>query len=86
MQAREIAWNILWKIFAKNKCSNHLLSNIVEQNDDFTDQNKTLIYRIVYGTLKNKLYLEYIANQFIESVNCTMKCSTLLNFIITPIK
>ncbi|WFG98811.1 16S rRNA (cytosine(967)-C(5))-methyltransferase RsmB [Spiroplasma citri] len=78
MQAREVAWNILWKIFAKNKFSNHLLSNIVEQNDNFIDQDKTLIYRIVYGTLKNKLYLEYIANQFIESKKTNQKLQILL--------
>ncbi|WP_338956078.1 transcription antitermination factor NusB [Spiroplasma endosymbiont of Polydrusus cervinus] len=67
MQAKELAWNILWKIFGKNKLSNQLLSNIIEKNDNFSDQDKTLIYRIVYGTLKNKLYLEYIANQFINA-------------------
>ncbi|WP_374696206.1 transcription antitermination factor NusB [Spiroplasma endosymbiont of Polydrusus formosus] len=78
MQARELAWNILWKIFTKNKFSNQLLSNIIEQNDNFSDQDKTLIYRIVYGALKNKLYLKYIANQFINVNKTNQKLQVLL--------
>lgn len=78
MRARELAWDILWKFFAKNKFSNHLLANTIEQNISFTDQDKTLVYRIVYGTLKNKLYLEYIANQFIDNRKINQKLQVIL--------
>ncbi|MBW3058266.1 16S rRNA (cytosine(967)-C(5))-methyltransferase RsmB [Spiroplasma poulsonii] len=78
MRARELAWDILWKVFAKNKFSNHLLAKTIELNASFTDQDKTLAYRIVYGTLKNKLYLEYIANQFIDNRKTNQKLQVIL--------
>ncbi|WP_338965495.1 MULTISPECIES: transcription antitermination factor NusB [unclassified Spiroplasma] len=78
MRARELAWDILWKVFAKNKFSNHLLAKTIELNASFTDQDKTLVYRIVYGTLKNKLYLEYIANQFIDNRKTNQKLQVIL--------
>ncbi|WP_425380380.1 16S rRNA (cytosine(967)-C(5))-methyltransferase RsmB [Spiroplasma endosymbiont of Stenodema calcarata] len=78
MLARELACDILWKVFANNKFSNHLLAKIIELDDSFTEQHKNLIYRIVYGTLKNKLYLEYIVNQFIDNKKTNKKLQIIL--------
>ncbi len=76
-KARELSLNILVQVIFYKKYSNKLLSTI-DLNYLFLDKDLKLIYKIVYGTLQNKLFLEYIINNFINPKKTNKKIQILL--------
>lgn len=77
MKAREIAHNILCKVLIEKEYSNIQLSKISMQSD-INEKDKHLIYKLVYGTIKNKIYLEYVTNKLINPKKTLYKIQILL--------
>lgn len=61
--AREYAYEILIAIFLEEAYSN-ISINKVFSNNKISQTDKKYITQLVYGSLKNKLYLEYIIKSF----------------------
>lgn len=63
--ARAIALEILLKYFNENSYLNITLNEYLE-NSNLLRNDKDLVTRIVYGTVQNKLYLEYQLEPYLE--------------------
>jgi len=63
INARKIAYDTLYEIFYNEAYSNIILNKFFKQNR-IEEQNKRFISEIVYGTLKNKLFLEHILKTY----------------------
>lgn len=61
--AREAALVIIHKTLEEGGYPNILLDNDVS-SDRFSDEDRALITRLVYGVLENKLYLDWIIGKF----------------------
>lgn len=62
MQVQISAYKILLKVILKNGHCNVLIAKIM-QNKKITMLEKELIEKLVFGTLKHQIYLDYILNQ-----------------------
>lgn len=62
MQVQSSAYKILLKVILKNGHCNVLIAKIM-QNKKITMLEKELIEKLVFGTLKHQIYLDYILNQ-----------------------
>ena len=78
MKTRQLCLDILYQIIVKKEFSNNLLNQMLIKYPDLSNQDKTLIFKIVYGTLKNKIYLEYVTNKFIDYHKTNQKLQILL--------
>lgn len=63
INAREVAYDVLYEIFYNDAYSNITLNKFFKQKN-IEEQNKRFISEIVYGTLKNKIFLEYILKNY----------------------
>ncbi|AGM24889.1 16S rRNA (cytosine(967)-C(5))-methyltransferase RsmB [Spiroplasma chrysopicola] len=75
---RYIAFNLLREIFSHHKYSNKVLTDFFQNNSDISNRDKTLVFQIVYGTIKNKLLLEYFCKQFIIPSKTKLQYQILL--------
>lgn len=77
---RKLAMEILVKYQRDQSYLNILLNDRLE-NSDLSRIDKDLVTRIVYGTVQNKLYLEYQLAPYIEDkkVNVTIKMILLMS-------
>lgn len=64
--AREAAYKILHEIFEKNAYSN-LTMRYSSQMEKISLRDRALVTEIVYGTVRNKIYLDYIINKFVKN-------------------
>ncbi|WP_375318251.1 methyltransferase domain-containing protein [Spiroplasma endosymbiont of Virgichneumon dumeticola] len=62
MNIQTIAYKILLKVILEKGYCNVLLENMM-QDKDLSMFEKELIEKLVFGTLKNQIYLDYILNQ-----------------------
>ena len=76
IRARKIALNLLIKVFFKHYYSNKVLNNL-DKDYLVMDKDKKLIYKIVYGTIQNKIFLKFFIDQHIK-VNRTDKTIQVL--------
>ena len=63
INARKVAYDTLYEIFYNEAYSNITLNKFFKQHR-IEEQNKRFISEIVYGTLKNKLFLEHILKTY----------------------
>ncbi|AGM25917.1 RNA-binding Sun protein [Spiroplasma syrphidicola EA-1] len=75
---RYIAFNLLREIFSHHKYSNKVLTDFFQNNSDISNRDKTLVFQIVYGTIKNKILLEYFCKQFINPTKTKLQYQILL--------
>ena len=66
-RTRFYIYEILLKIFSDDAFSNITLNNFYKKNNIINIKDKKFITEVVYGTIKNKLYLEYIIKCFSKS-------------------
>ncbi|WP_035026226.1 16S rRNA (cytosine(967)-C(5))-methyltransferase RsmB [Williamsoniiplasma lucivorax] len=62
--ARYQAWQILVKVFEQKKYSNLLLNDLVRTNLDV--KSKNFVFALVHGTIKNKMFLDYLTKTLID--------------------
>lgn len=63
INARKVAYDTLYEIFYNEAYSNITLNKFFKQNR-IEEQNKRFISEIVYGTLKNRIFLEHILKTY----------------------
>ena len=63
INARHIAYEVLYTIFQEDGYSNIILNKYFNQYK-VEEQDKRFISEVVYGTIKNKLYLEHILKSY----------------------
>ncbi|ERK59544.1 ribosomal RNA small subunit methyltransferase B [Gemella bergeri ATCC 700627] len=63
IDARKIAYKVLYDIILEEGYSNITLNKYFKQNS-LDEQDRRFISEIVYGTIKNKIYLEYIIKHY----------------------
>lgn len=63
INSRKIAYEVLYEIFSNDAYSNITLNKYFKTYN-ITDQDRRFINEVVYGTIKNKLYLEYILKSY----------------------
>ena len=63
---REVALDALIKLDQNQAYSNLLLQSAMKAND-LSDKDRGLLTELVYGTLQNKLALDYMLKPFIKS-------------------
>ncbi len=69
---REVATNLLMDILSNNSYNNIALRNELK-NEDLTQVQKNFITQVVNGTLRNKVYIDYVINQFSNTKVSKMK-------------
>ncbi|MCY9414791.1 16S rRNA (cytosine(967)-C(5))-methyltransferase, partial [Bacillus haynesii] len=62
---REVALDALVKLDQNQAYSNLLLQSVMKAND-LSDKDRGLLTELVYGTLQNKLALDYMLKPFIK--------------------
>lgn len=62
---RDIALEALIKLEQNQAYSNLLLKSVIKSNE-LSDQNRGLLTELVYGTLQNKIALDYMLKPFIN--------------------
>ncbi|BBP89241.1 hypothetical protein BsIDN1_28590 [Bacillus safensis] len=62
---REVALDALIKLEQNQAYSNLLLQSVMKDKD-LADQDKPLLTELVYGTLQNKLALDYMLTPFVK--------------------
>ena len=77
MQTRLSALEILYEVFENNQFSNKLL-NRFKQKKQFQDADTNFIFKLVYGTIQYKIYLEYVVNKIIDPEKTETKIQILL--------
>lgn len=77
MSARKNALEILFNIIYKNGFSNVLL-NKFEKESTLSKVDKSFVFKIVYGTIQYKIYLEYVLNKLINPNITDIKIQILL--------
>ncbi|ALD66749.1 16S rRNA (cytosine(967)-C(5))-methyltransferase RsmB [Spiroplasma cantharicola] len=77
MSARKEALRILFEVFKNNKFSNKLLSNL-KQTTAMSKEDIAFVFKLVYGTIQYKIYLEYVVNKIIDSNKTDLKIQILL--------
>ena len=82
INARKVAYDTLYEIFYNEAYSNITLNKFFKQNR-IEEQNKRFISEIVYGTLKNKLFLEHILKTYSKGrVKPKVKVILLMRLLI----
>lgn len=76
---RKVIVEILEEIFENGAYSNIVLKKVAK-SQDIDDLDKGLIYRIVYGVVENKIYLDYIIRK-LSSVRLKKIDNTVLNIL-----
>ncbi|QEH62190.1 16S rRNA (cytosine967-C5)-methyltransferase [Spiroplasma chinense] len=91
MNARKKALDILYEVFENNQFSNKLLNKMALQKA-MSKQDIAFIFKLVYGTIQYKIYLEYVVNKLIDPNKTNFKIQILLwmsfyqiKFLETPI-
>ncbi len=69
---REIVVNLLMDILSNNSYNNIALRNELK-NNDLDRVQKNFITQVVNGTLRNKIYIDYVINQFSNTKVSKMK-------------
>lgn len=64
---RELAFLAINEILIDDAYSNITINKIFSKNKDLNHLDKKYITELVYGTVKNKIYLEYIVKQYVKS-------------------
>lgn len=62
---REVALDALIKLEQNQAYSNLLLQSVMKEKE-LSDQDKPLLTELVYGTLQNKLALDYMLTPFVK--------------------
>lgn len=70
---REIAVNLIMDILTNNSYNNIALRNELKNNLELDRVQKNFITQVVNGTLRNKIYIDYIINQFSNTKVSKMK-------------
>ncbi|AJM72070.1 16S rRNA (cytosine(967)-C(5))-methyltransferase RsmB [Mycoplasma yeatsii] len=77
MNSRQIAFNILKKVFINKSYSNILLNSLSNQTN-ISKQDKDLIFNIVHGVISNQIYLKHITDKLIDSKKTSKEIQILL--------
>ncbi|AGR42396.1 16S rRNA (cytosine(967)-C(5))-methyltransferase RsmB [Spiroplasma diminutum] len=77
MNSRKEALNILFEVFKNNKFSNKLLNNLIKK-EAMSKEDIAFIFKLVYGTIQYKIYLEYVVNKVIDPQKTDYKIQILL--------
>ncbi|WP_342258884.1 16S rRNA (cytosine(967)-C(5))-methyltransferase RsmB [Spiroplasma endosymbiont of Dioctria linearis] len=77
MNSRKEALSILFEVFKNNKFSNKLLSNLI-QTKAMSKEDIAFVFKLVYGTIQYKIYLEYVVNKIINPNKTDFKIQILL--------
>ncbi|AGR41530.1 16S rRNA (cytosine(967)-C(5))-methyltransferase RsmB [Spiroplasma taiwanense] len=77
MNTRQEALNILFKVFKNNEFSNKLLNKLIK-NELISKKDIAFIFKLVYGTIQYKIYLEYVTNKLIDANKTDFKIQILL--------
>lgn len=64
---RELAFLAINEILIEDAYSNITINKVFSKNKDLSHLDKKYITELVYGTVKNKIYLEYIVKQYVKS-------------------
>ncbi|WP_146637379.1 transcription antitermination factor NusB [Spiroplasma clarkii] len=91
METRLTALKLLCEVFLHQKFANKLL-NQLKQSQKFSDPDIAFIFKLVYGTIQYKIYLEYVVNKIIDPQKTDKEVQILLwmslyqiKFLNTPI-
>ncbi len=68
INVRELALEALEKLEQNQAYSNLLLTSVIKTNT-LSDQDRGLLTELVYGTLQNKIALDYMLKPFIRKPN-----------------
>ncbi|AUM62913.1 16S rRNA (cytosine(967)-C(5))-methyltransferase RsmB [Spiroplasma monobiae] len=85
MNPRKEALNILFEVFINNKFSNKLLNNLIKK-EAMSKEDIAFIFKLVYGTIQYKIYLEYVVNKVINQDKTDFKIQILLWMNLYQIK
>ncbi|AUB31955.1 16S rRNA (cytosine(967)-C(5))-methyltransferase RsmB [Spiroplasma floricola] len=85
MNSRKEALNILFEVFKNNKFSNKLLNNLIKK-EAMSKKDIAFIFKLVYGTIQYKIYLEYVVNKVINPNKTDYKIQILLWMNLYQIK
>ncbi|WP_338971515.1 16S rRNA (cytosine(967)-C(5))-methyltransferase RsmB [Spiroplasma endosymbiont of Panorpa germanica] len=77
MNSRKKALEILFEVLISKQFSNVLLAKISKAKD-ISSVDKQFIYTLVYGTIKNKIFIEYVANKLINPDKTPRKIQVIL--------
>ncbi|EOA07058.1 rRNA methyltransferase small subunit B (Sun family protein) [Mycoplasma yeatsii 13926] len=77
MNSRQIAFNILKKVFINKSYSNILLNSLSNQTN-ISKQDKDLVFNIVHGVISNQIYLKHITDKLIDSKKTNKEIQILL--------
>ncbi len=77
IKLRAVALEILEQVIYKKEYSNKLLSEI-DKNYLLMEKDKNLVFKIVYGTLQNKIFLDFVISKFTNSKKTNNKLLLLL--------
>ncbi|WP_338984751.1 transcription antitermination factor NusB [Spiroplasma endosymbiont of Diplazon laetatorius] len=77
MRSRKEALDILFEVLNNNKFSNKLLNNLIKK-EAMSKQDIAFIFKLVYGTIQYKIYLEYVVNKVIDPEKTDYKIQILL--------
>ncbi|AHI53198.1 RNA-binding Sun protein [Spiroplasma culicicola AES-1] len=85
MNSRFKAWEIIYKVIVENQFSNKLLNNLAKQKA-MSSSDIAFIFKLVYGTIQYKIYLEYVVNKIIDASKTNMKIQILLWMVLYQMK
>ncbi|QHX36926.1 16S rRNA (cytosine(967)-C(5))-methyltransferase RsmB [Spiroplasma sp. BIUS-1] len=85
MNSRKEALNILFEVIKNNKFSNKLLNNLIKK-EAMSKEDIAFIFKLVYGTIQYKIYLEYVVNKLIDPEKTDYKIQILLWMNLYQIK
>ncbi|QBQ08023.1 16S rRNA (cytosine967-C5)-methyltransferase [Spiroplasma gladiatoris] len=85
MNSREQALNILYKVIKEQKHANKML-NELSKSKAMSSSDIAFIYKLVYGTIQYKIYLEYVVNKIINPLKTDYKIQVLLWMNLYQIK
>ncbi|AXK51354.1 16S rRNA (cytosine(967)-C(5))-methyltransferase RsmB [Spiroplasma alleghenense] len=77
MNSRKQALEILFEVFLNKQYSNVLLSKISSAKQ-ISSVDKQFIYTLVYGTIKHKIFIEYVVNKLINPDKTPKKIQVIL--------
>jgi len=85
MNPRKVAFDILIDVFEKKQFSNKLLNKVAKEKA-MSNVDIAFVFKLVYGTIQYKIYLEYIVNKIIDQEKTPKNIQILLWLSLYQIK
>lgn len=85
MNPRKVAFDILIDVFEKKQFSNKLLNKVAKEKA-MSNIDIAFVFKLVYGTIQYKIYLEYIVNKIIDQEKTPKNIQILLWLSLYQIK